>query len=166
MVIIVNKEQITAFNEANIAEFRASGGRLATFGTAPVLLLTTTGAKSGQRRTNPMMYLADDRDAKRVYVFASAAGSDSNPAWFHNIVANPHDVGVEVGTANLSADAEVLPEPDRAAVFAEQARRFSGFAHYQSMAQRPIPVVGLTLKSAASNSATPASSAERSEAGL
>jgi len=150
MVIIVNKEQITAFNEANIAEFRASGGRLATFGSAPVLLLTTTGARSGQRRTNPMMYLADDRDANRIYVFASAAGSDNNPAWFHNLVANPHDVGVEVGTANLRADADVLPEPGRATVFAEQARRFSGFAHYQSMTQRPIPVVGLTLKSAAS----------------
>jgi len=148
MVIIVNKEQITAFNEANIAEFRASGGRLATFGSAPVLLLTTTGARSGQRRTNPMMYLADDRDANRIYVFASAAGSDNNPAWFHNLVANPHDVGVEVGTANLRADADVLPEPDRATVFAEQARRFSGFAHYQSMTQRPIPVVGLNLKSA------------------
>jgi len=90
------------------------------------------------------------RDRSHPCIVASA-GSDSNPAWFHNIVANPHDVGVEVGTANLSADAEVLPEPDRAAVFAEQARRFSGFAHYQSMTQRPIPVVGLTLKSAASN---------------
>ncbi len=146
--MIMNKEQITAFNEANIAEFRASGGRLATFGSAPVLLLTTTGARSGQRRANPMMYLADDRDANRIYVFASAAGSDNNPAWFHNLVANPHDMGVEVGTANLRADADVLPEPDRATVFAKQARRFSGFAHYQSMTQRPIPVVGLNLKSA------------------
>lgn len=141
----MNKEQTQAVNAANISEFRASGGRLSSFGTAPVLLLSTTGARSGERRTNPMMYLADEPDANRIYVFASAAGSDSNPAWFHNLLANPHDVGVELGTASLSADAEVLPEPARATVFAEQARRFPGFADYQSMTQRPIPVIALTL---------------------
>ena len=88
----VDREQVLAFNEKNIAEFRRSGGRLSSFGDAPVLLLTSTGAQSGQRRTNPMMYLADDRDPELVYVFASAAGADENPAWYHNVVAHPDDL--------------------------------------------------------------------------
>lgn len=76
----MDREQTLTFNNKNIAEFCASGGRIAAFGDAPVLLLTTTGAKSGQPRTSPMMYLADDHDPNRVYVFASAAGADTNPA--------------------------------------------------------------------------------------
>jgi len=76
----VDRQQTLAFNENNIAEFRASNGRIASFGDAPLLLLTTTGARSGQRRTSPMMYLADEHDPNRVYVFASAAGADQNPA--------------------------------------------------------------------------------------
>jgi deazaflavin-dependent oxidoreductase (nitroreductase family) len=88
-IIDTDKERVRAFNAKNIAEFRTSGGRISAFGDAPVLLLTTTGARSGQPRTNPMMYLADENDPDRVYVFASAAGADTNPAWFHNVVAHP-----------------------------------------------------------------------------
>ena len=62
---------------------------MTSFGDPPVLLLTTTGSKSGLPRTSPMMYLADEDDPSRVYVFASAAGADANPAWFHNILAHP-----------------------------------------------------------------------------
>ena len=83
----VDTQQKLKFNEDNIAEFRAGGGRIASFGDAPLLLLTTAGAKSGRRRTSPMMYLADEHDSDRVYVFASAAGDDQHPAWFHNVVA-------------------------------------------------------------------------------
>jgi len=93
----VDRERIMANNRANIAEFRASGGRIATFGDAPLLLLTTTGAQSGQPRTSPMMYLADEDDPNRVYVFASYAGADVNPAWFHNLVVHPDAVRVEIG---------------------------------------------------------------------
>src|SRR4051812_31324758 len=67
----VNREQILTYNEKNIADFRSNGGRIAAFGDAPVLLLTTTGARSGQQRTSPMMYLADEHYPNRVYVFAS-----------------------------------------------------------------------------------------------
>ncbi|CAA9489496.1 MAG: hypothetical protein AVDCRST_MAG12-2007 [uncultured Rubrobacteraceae bacterium] len=134
-----------AFNEKNIAEFRSNGGRLSYFGDAPVLLLTTTGAKSGKPRTSPMMYLADEHDPNRVYVFATAAGADTNPAWFHNIVANTKNLGVELGRDKMSADAEVLPDPLRAQVYAIQAGRYPGFANYQTMTTRPIPVVALTL---------------------
>ena len=97
----MDKQQTLTFNEKNIAEFRASHGRIASFGDAPLLLLTTTGARSGQRRTSPMMYLADEHDPNRVYVFASYAGADQNPAWFHNVVAHPDDIEVELGDERL-----------------------------------------------------------------
>lgn len=142
----MNREQKLAFNNKNIAEFRSGGGRIAAFGDAPVLLLTTTGARSGRPRTNPMMYLADDRDPDRAYVFASAAGADANPAWFHNIVANPEGLGVEIGQDAMTADAEVLTDPLREKVFDLQASHYPGFAAYQAKTTRPIPVVALDLQ--------------------
>ena len=142
----MQSEQHRQFNENNIAEFRATGGRLSSFGDAPVLLLTTTGSKSGLARTSPMMYLADDNDPGRVYVFASAAGADDNPAWFNNIVARPDGLTVEIGSDTVLADAEVLPEPVRTQVFAVQAARYPGFKGYQDQTTRVIPVVALTLQ--------------------
>lgn len=142
----MDKQERQAFNERNIAEFRASGGRIASFGDAPVLLLTTTGSRSGRRRTSPMMYLADEADPDRVFVFASAAGADRNPAWFDNLVASPGDLEVEIGEEKLGARVTVLPESERAAVYAKQARLYSGFAAYQEKTERPIPVVALDLQ--------------------
>ena len=142
----MDKQQRDEFNRRNVDEFRSSGGRIASFGDAPVLLLTTTGARSGLARTSPMMYLADDAEPNRVYVFASAAGSDRNPAWFNNLVAHPDALTVEIGTETLSARAEVLSEETRAAVFATQADRYPGFARYQEMTERRIPAVALTLQ--------------------
>src|ERR1035438_3337396 len=82
------------FNRAIIDEFRANGGKVGgPFEGAPVLLLTTTGAKSGERRTTPVMYLPD---GERMAIFASKAGAPTNPAWYHNLVANP-SASVEVG---------------------------------------------------------------------
>jgi len=142
----VDKQHAQTFNEKNIAEFRASHGQIESFGDAPLLLLTTTGARSGQRRTNPMMYLADEHDPSRVYVFASAAGADQNPAWFHNIVAHPDDIEVELGDDRNGATPEVLPEPQRAEIYAIQADRYPGFAGYQEKTSRAIPVIALTLQ--------------------
>jgi len=83
------------FNRRNIEELRANHGRLGgQFEGAPVLLLHTKGARSGEERVNPMMYMAD---GGRYLVFASAAGVDRNPAWYHNLVAYP-DAHIEVGT--------------------------------------------------------------------
>lgn len=135
-----------AFNADNIAEFRRSGGKLRSFGDAPVLLLTTKGAKSGAPRTTPMMYLADEHDPDRVFVFASAAGADTSPAWFHNLVAHPDSLTVEIGTAVIPAGSEVLPEADRVRTFAVQAALYPGFARYQAATARPIPVAALTLR--------------------
>lgn len=142
----MDKQQTLTFNEKNIAEFRASHGRIASFGDAPLLLLTTTGARSGQRRTTPMMYLADEHDSNGVYVFASYAGADQNPAWFHNVAAHPDDIEVELGDDRHRGTAEVLPDPLRAEVYATQASRYPGFAGYQEKTSRPIPVIALTLQ--------------------
>ena len=136
------------FNTRNIEEFRATGGTLSAFGDAPVLLLTTTGSKSGARRTAPMMYRADPEEPGRVFVFASAAGAPANPAWFVNLVALPDDVVVELGRETFTARPEVLAEADRARVFAEQERDFPAFGSYQAQTARPIPVVGLELRPA------------------
>lgn len=135
-----------AFNQKNIADFRASGGRISSFGDAPVLLLTTIGAKSGERRVNPLMYLADDHAPDRVYVFASAAGSDKNPDWLHNLLAQPRDLTVEIGEETLAADAQIVPDPARGQIFAAQASLYPGFAGYQEKTSRPIPVVELNLR--------------------
>ena len=133
------------YNEKNIAEFRANGGKLASFGDAPVLLLSTIGAKTGQQRTTPMMYLADDSDPNLVYVFASAAGASTNPDWFHNVVAHPAEITVELGNRSLHGTAEVLAEPKRGRVYARQAAHYPAFADYQAKTKRLIPVIAITL---------------------
>lgn len=141
----MDREQTLSFNEGNIAEFRASGGQIGSFGGAPVLLLTSIGAKSGARRTSPMMYLADQDDSELIYVFASAAGADTNPAWYYNLIAHPDQVTVEIGANSVSATARVLPEVERARTYAIQADRYPGFAEYQAKTERAIPVIALQL---------------------
>ena len=128
------------FNTKIIEEFRANGGKLGGgFEGAPMLLLTTVGAKSGKTRVNPMMYL--DEGGRR-YVFASKAGAPTNPDWFHNLVANP-DVTIEVGTDTLDVVATPVEDEERARVYAVQASRYPGFAEYQEKTDRAIPVVAL-----------------------
>jgi deazaflavin-dependent oxidoreductase (nitroreductase family) len=128
------------WNTRIIDEFRANKGQVGgQFVGAPMLLLTTTGAKSGRQRTNPMMYLAD-RD--RLIVFASKAGAPTNPDWYHNLVANP-DVTVEVGAETFEATAETLIGAERDALYATQAERYPGFAEYEAQTTRVIPVVAL-----------------------
>jgi deazaflavin-dependent oxidoreductase (nitroreductase family) len=141
----MNEDERHAFNQKNIADFRASGGRISSFGDAPVLLLTTIGARSGERRVNPLMYLADDHAPDRVYVFASAAGADKNPDWFHNLLAHPNDLTVEIGKETVPADAQIVPDPEREQIFTAQAGLYPGFAGYQEKTSRPIPVVELNL---------------------
>jgi deazaflavin-dependent oxidoreductase (nitroreductase family) len=128
------------FNRKIIEEFRANGGRVGgQFEGARLLLLHTTGARSGQERVNPLAYL--EVDGHR-YVFASKAGMETNPDWYHNLVADPA-VTVEVGTETYAATAQPLSGEDRDRVFAEQARRAPVFAEYQSKTARVIPVIEL-----------------------
>jgi len=128
------------WNSKIIEEFRANEGKVGgPFAGAPVLLLHTTGAKTGRERVHPMMYL--DLDGHR-YVFASKAGADTNPDWYWNLVAHP-DVTVEVGTETHEAAAVPVTGDDRDRIYAEQARRYPGFAEYELKTSRIIPVVEL-----------------------
>jgi deazaflavin-dependent oxidoreductase (nitroreductase family) len=129
------------WNQKVIDEFRATGGKIGgQFEGAPVLLINTKGAKSGQQRVSPVMYL--DLDGRR-YVFASKAGADTNPDWYTNLRANS-DVTVEVGEEKYAATAVPLPREQRDRVFAEQAKRYPRFGEYQEKTARAIPVVELT----------------------
>jgi len=128
------------WNRKVIEEFRANAGKLGgSFEGAPVLLLHTTGAKTGTERVNPVMYL--DIDGRR-FVFASKAGADTNPDWYHNLIAHP-EVNVEAGADTYRAKTAPVTGADRDRIYAEQAKRYPGFAEYQEKTKRVIPVVEL-----------------------
>ncbi len=131
------------FNTQTIEEFRANGGRVGgQFEGAPLLLLTTTGAKSGEPRTSPMMYRAE---GERMFVFASKAGAPTSPDWYHNLVANP-EVSVEVGVERFTAHATEVKGTERDRIYAEQAKAYPGFAEYEAKTDRMIPVVELVRR--------------------
>lgn len=129
-----------SFNERNIEEFRTNHGKVGgNFEGAPLLILHTVGAKSGEPRTNIMMYQAD---GDRYLIFASKAGADTNPAWYWNLKANP-DARIEVGDDIVDVHATELDEPERSDKYALQAQRYPGFADYEKKTSRVIPVVAL-----------------------
>jgi len=131
---------VTDFNSAIIEEFRANGGKVGgPFEGAPVLLLTSTGARTGATRLNPMMYL---EDGKRLYVFASKGGAPTNPDWYHNLVAHPRAT-VEVGEERFDVTASVVTGAERDEIYARQAAAYPGFAEYQAKTTRTIPVIAL-----------------------
>ncbi len=128
------------FNAQVIAEFRANGGKVGgAFEGATIVLLTTTGARSGLERVTPVVCRVDGDD---VYVFASKAGAPTDPDWFHNLVANP-EVGVELGTDTFRARAVVLEGATRDEVYAAHAAEYPNFAEYEAATDRVIPVVRL-----------------------
>ncbi|GAA1201013.1 nitroreductase/quinone reductase family protein [Prauserella alba] len=128
-------------NRPIIDEFRATGGRVGgMFADARLLLLTSTGAKSGLRHTTPLGYFPD---GERVLVVASAAGSDRHPDWFHNISADPR-VTVEDGAFTYDALAEILDGEERDTVFARVVEAAPGFGDYQHKTARVLPVVALS----------------------
>jgi deazaflavin-dependent oxidoreductase (nitroreductase family) len=129
---------MSEWNDKIIAEFRANGGKVGgNFEGAPLLLLHSTGAKSGQERVNPMMYQAV---GDSFAVFASKAGADSNPDWFYNLKSNP-EARVEVGTEMFDVTARVLDDREREPIWGEQKSRYPGFADYEKKTDRVIPVV-------------------------
>jgi deazaflavin-dependent oxidoreductase (nitroreductase family) len=136
----MTENDVNDFNRRNIEEFRANHGRIGgQFEGAPVLLLHSIGARSGEERVSPMMYLPD---GERYLVFASAAGADRNPAWYWNLIAHP-DASIEVGDKHLDVHAVELKGAERDEKYAEQARRYPGFAEYERKTTRTIPVVAL-----------------------
>ncbi len=129
------------FNQQVIEEFRANGGKVGgPFDSAPMLLLTTTGAKSGHPRVAPLVYTTD---GDRIVIIASKGGAPTHPDWYHNIAAHP-EVTVEVGGEKFPARAEIAPEPERTRLFDAQAEIMPGFREYQNNTTRVIPVVTIT----------------------
>jgi deazaflavin-dependent oxidoreductase (nitroreductase family) len=134
---------VNDWNANIIAEFRSNEGKVGgQFEGAPVLLLHTKGAKSGQMRINPMMYL--DHEGKR-YIFASYAGAPTNPDWYHNLVAHP-EVTVEVGTETFEAIATPVTLEERDRIYPIQGELYPNFAEYETKTTRKIPVVELVRK--------------------
>jgi len=128
------------WNTKVIEEFRSNSGRVSgQFEGAPMVLLHTTGAKSGVERINPMMYL---EESGRIFVFASKAGADTNPDWYRNLVANP-SVTMELGAETFTATATPVTGVERDRVYALQASINPGFADYEAKTTRVIPVVEL-----------------------
>ena len=129
------------WNKNIIEEFRAKGGKVSgMFEGKPILLLHTTGAKSGQPRINPVAYTPD---GERLVVIASKGGAPTNPDWYYNLVANPL-VTVEVGTEQFQARAMVLAEPERTRLYQQMVTVMPGFAEYEKKTTRVIPVIALT----------------------
>lgn len=129
------------WNKQIIEEFRNNEGRVGgPFAGKPLLLLHTTGAKSGQERINP---LATFMDGDRLVVIASKGGAPTNPDWYYNVVANPR-VEVEYGTKQFAADAAVAQEPERSRLYAKMEEVNPGFTAYRQNTDRVIPVVTLT----------------------
>jgi deazaflavin-dependent oxidoreductase (nitroreductase family) len=128
------------FNQQVIDEFRANNGRVGgPFEGGRLILLTTTGARSGAPHTNPVGYLPD---GDRILIIASAGGAPADPDWFHNLVANPR-VTVENGTFTYDAEATVLPGDERDRIFVRAAEADPGWSAYQAKTARTIPVVAL-----------------------
>ena len=128
------------WNSKVIEEFRANKGNVEQFKGVPLLLLHHTGAKSGRSYLNPLAYLLD---GDRMVVFGSKAGADTNPDWYHNLVAHP-EVKVELGDGKLiDAIAVVLQGDERDRIYDRQVQRVPVFADYRAKTKRQIPVIAL-----------------------
>jgi len=124
-----------------VSEFRARGGKVGGYhATMQLLLLTTTGARTGQRRAVPLTYLPD---GDRYVVTAGNAGSDRHPAWYHNLGAYP-DVTIEVGSEAFEAVAVIADEAEHQALYERFAAAYPQLADYQAQTSRQIPLVVLT----------------------
>ena len=123
-------------NRAVIEQFRANGGKVGD-GKIPHVLLTTTGAKSGLTRVNPLNY---SKDGDRIIVIASKAAAPTHPDWYHNLVANPEAI-IELGAERFPVRARVAEGQERERLFNAQAALMPFFAEYQQSTARQIPVI-------------------------
>jgi len=132
------KEIMSEFNKKIIQEFRANQGKVGgNFKGMDLLLLHTTGGKSGQLRINPTAYY---HQGNEYIIAASKGGADSHPDWYHNLVANPNVI-VEVGKNTFTAVAEIPGEPERTELFGKLAGKYPMFAEYEGKTERKIPVI-------------------------
>ncbi|HEX6419354.1 MAG TPA: nitroreductase family deazaflavin-dependent oxidoreductase [Acidimicrobiales bacterium] len=131
---------MTDWNAAIIEEFRANGGQVGgQFAGAPMVILHTTGARTGRERVNPLVY---QPDGDRIVVFASKGGAPSSPDWYHNLVANP-EATVEVAADTVPVRARVAEGEERERLWSRQKELMPGFADYEARTTRQIPVVVL-----------------------
>ena len=139
----MDKLEFDRMNSTVISEFRTTGGKASgVFSGKPLILLHHIGAKSGTERISPLVPLLFDG---RIFVFASKGGSDGNPDWYGNLVAQP-DVVVELGTETFPATARTLDGDERDDIYAKQSALEPQFGDYQRMTRRIIPVVELVRK--------------------
>jgi deazaflavin-dependent oxidoreductase (nitroreductase family) len=128
------------YNRTVIEEFRANGGKVGgPYEGAPLLLLTTTGARSGRPHTTPVMYL---EDGDHLVVFATKGGAPTHPDWYHNLLANPL-AQVEVGPERYEVRARMTSGAERDNLFALQAKHRPQFGEYAAKTTRRIPVISL-----------------------
>ena len=133
------------WNSKTIEEFRANEGRVGgTFEGAPLVLVHHRGRKSGQPYVTPVMYLPDEADPNVIYVFATRSGAPVNPDWYHNLTAEGEGT-VERGTETYPVTVRDVTGDERDRIYAEQARRYPGFAEYERQTEglRTIPVLEL-----------------------
>jgi deazaflavin-dependent oxidoreductase (nitroreductase family) len=134
------------WNAGIIAEFRANQGRVGgNFEGAPMVLVHHRGRTSGREFVTPMMYLPHETDQDAIYVFATKAGAPINPDWYRNLIA-AGDGQVEHGTETYAVAVRELTGAERDRIYAEQARRYPGFAEYErrTAGVRTIPVLELS----------------------
>jgi deazaflavin-dependent oxidoreductase (nitroreductase family) len=140
MTEIPDAETINAFNKNIVDEFRANDGKVGgPFAGSDLLLLTTTGAKSGQPRVSPLAYLRIDG---KLIIVGSFAGAPVNPAWLHNLRANPQ-AHIELGTESFDVTALELPPTERDELWGKVTAAAPGFADYQAKTSRLIPLFEL-----------------------
>ena len=129
------------YNRRLIEEFRANGGQVVgVWEGTPLLLLTTRGAKSGERRTTPMVYMPE---GDRLIVFASSGGTPTHPDWYHNLLAHSH-VTVEVRTETFDAIAMVTAEEERDRLWTRGVALYPDLAEHQAKTTRQFPVIALS----------------------
>ncbi len=132
---------MTEFNNKVIEEFRANGGKVGgQFAGAPMVLLTTKGAKSGKPYVHPLVYT---KDGDRYVLIASFAGAPKHPSWYHNIVADP-TVTLEIGNEKFQAKAKITSGDERERLYNAQAALMPFFDDYRKKTSRQIPVIALT----------------------
>ena len=130
-------------SRAHLAAYRLSSGRvLGSAAGMPVLLLTTTGRRSGKARTTPLTFF---RDATDLVVVASNGGADRPPDWALNLQQTPRAV-VEIGADKMAVTARTASHQERERLWIVITATYAGYARYQERTARPIPVVLLTLE--------------------
>jgi len=138
----VSRKLLTFLSRLHVVLYRASGGRLGGRfrKTAPVLLLTTTGRKSGKQRTTPLLYV---EEAGQYVIVASVGGAPTHPAWYLNVRANP-TAAIQIGSRRLAVSAKTASPEERERLWALATQMYPQYDDYQAKTSREIPIVILT----------------------